>query len=240
MRERGRLEDERVSERERESGRERTKECCARSREFESRTDGINCTLFSSLRGENSRERSWTPASLASHGRHEEISITPGSSICKEGRSLPLAPPPFLPHCAFHQTNRPSHFCSGPHRPPILPSSSLPRPLRLLWNNGRIICSGAVPPGLKGSSEFGEQPLAFRYHPHPLTSRFRLLSQLFHPLSSMFTRWCSLSQMLPFVLSGCARMERRCWPQSYTSRSDIVRSTFSKKGLIYTYGNLAV
>lgn len=55
--------------------------------------------------------------------------------------------------------------------------------LRLPWNNGRIICSGAVPPGLKGSYEFGEC-VPPRFSNRPSTFRSRLLSQLFHLPSS--------------------------------------------------------
>lgn len=104
----------------RERERERTKKRCARSREFENRTDGINCTLFSSLRGENSRERSWTLARVTI--------VTRGflsHRVLRFAKRVVHPPPaPVFPRTVrlSIRLTAPSRFCSGPHRPPILPS----------------------------------------------------------------------------------------------------------------------
>lgn len=86
---------ERKRQKERERERERTKkEGCARSREFESRTDGINCALFSSSRGENSHEGPRTLARVTRESRSPRGDFYhPGFFDLQEGRSSP----PLLP-----------------------------------------------------------------------------------------------------------------------------------------------
>lgn len=114
-------------EKEREGGRRRSAVRAAASSKAGPPTALI---VLSSPRREartRMRDRERSLASLASHDRHEGISITPGSSICKKvARPLPLPR-----YAAFYQTSRPSRFCSGPHRPPILPPPPPSRPLRL-------------------------------------------------------------------------------------------------------------
>jgi len=127
-------------------------ERCARSREFESRTDGINCVLSSPRRETRTRAREGSLAIITRGFLSHPILRFAKDSFDSRITRLSIKP-----------TAR--RFCVGPHRPPILPPSTPLRLLRLPWNNGRIICSGAVPPGLKGSSEFIEQPLTLRYHP---------------------------------------------------------------------------
>lgn len=135
---------------------------------------------------------------------------------------------------AFHQTGQHPHslLCSRPLS--LFPLSSLPLPLVfyplrpllcLPWNNGRIICSSDVPPGLKGSYEFAghfsSSPPPLHQPPSPLYSTLRFLSRLVSQLShTLFTVLLTITSIRysPFSRRGLSisrdeRWSRGYWPQ---------------------------